>query len=374
MAELPLATTNKVDRKALAPDRPRALVGVGAAERLRQSHRTTAMKAAVIYEHGGPGSIRYDAEFPDPKPAAGEVLVRVKAATLNYHDIFTRRGMPGIKVPMPCIMGIDFAGEIAALGAGVSDWTVGDRVMIDPVDRVGGGGLIGEVRPGGLAEYCAVPTHHLVKLPASVSYEAAACLPVAYGTALRMMVTIGQVKAGEKVLILGASGGVGTCCVQLAKLAGAEVIVCASSAEKLARLKELGADHGIDYTKEDFVKWVYAKYGKPHRRRFDGGCRRGRQLHRRRHLGALAQGAASAGSHPHLRRHRRLRSQGGPALHLDLRAQHPRLQWLDARGPDARCSTSSARASSSPSSIASCRCPRPTRPFACSRIASCSAR
>jgi len=229
------------------------------------------MKAAVIYEHGGPGSIRYEAGFPDPKLGAGEVLVRVKATTLNYHDIFTRRGMPGIKVPMPCIMGIDFAGEIAGLGAGVSGWAVGDRVMIDPVDRVGGGGLIGEVRPGGLAEYCAVPTHNIVRLPASVSYEAAACLPVAYGTALRMMVTIGQVKAGERVLILGASGGVGTCCVQLAKLAGAEVIVCASSAEKLARLHDLGADHGIDYCKDDFVKWVYAKYGKPHRRRFDGG-------------------------------------------------------------------------------------------------------
>jgi alcohol dehydrogenase len=229
------------------------------------------MKAAVIREHGGPGSIRYDAGFPDPEPAAGEVLVHVKATALNYHDVFTRRGMPGIKVPMPCIMGIDFAGEIAALGAGVSDWAVGDRIMIDPVDRVGGGGLIGEVRPGGLAEYCAVPTHNLVRLPNNVSYESAACLPVAYGTALRMIVTIGQVRAGEKVLILGASGGVGTCCVQLAKLAGAEVIVCASSSEKLARLRDLGADHGIDYSKEDFVKWVYAKYGKPHRRRFDGG-------------------------------------------------------------------------------------------------------
>src|SRR5262245_3044258 len=229
------------------------------------------MKAAVIYEHGGPGSIRYEAGYPDPKVGAGEVLVRVKATALNYHDIFTRRGVPGIRVPMPCIMGIDVAGEIAALGPDVSDWAVGDRVMIDPVDRVGGGGLIGEVRPGGLAEYCAVPTHNLVRLPAGVSYEAAACLPVAYGPALRMLVTIGQVKAGEKVLILGASGGVGTCCVQLAKLAGAEVIVCASSAEKLARLRDLGADHGIDYTKEDFVKWVYGKYGKPHRRRFDGG-------------------------------------------------------------------------------------------------------
>jgi NADPH:quinone reductase-like Zn-dependent oxidoreductase len=108
-------------------------------------------------------------------------------------------------------------------------------------------------------------------LPAGIAYELAACLPVAYGTALRMMVTIGQVKAGEKVLILGASGGVGTCCVQLAKLAGAEVIVCASSADKLRRLKELGADHGIDYSKEDFVKWVYSRYGKPHRRSFHDG-------------------------------------------------------------------------------------------------------
>src|SRR5215470_2203336 len=229
------------------------------------------MRAAVIYEHGGPGSIRCEPNFPEPKPATGEVLIHVKAASLNYHDIFTRRGMPGIKVPMPCIMGIDFAGEIVALGAAVNDWSVGERVMIDPVDRIGGGGLIGEVRPGGLAEYCAVPAHNLVRLPANVPYEAAAALPVAYGTALRMMVTIGQVQAGEKVLILGASGGVGTCCVQLAKLAGAEVIVCASSPEKLARLRELGADHGINYTQEDFVKWVYANYGKPHRRRFDGG-------------------------------------------------------------------------------------------------------
>jgi NADPH:quinone reductase-like Zn-dependent oxidoreductase len=225
----------------------------------------------VIYEHGAPGSIGYVPDFPDPIPAAGEVVVEVKAAALNYHDIFTRRGMPGIKVPMPCIMGIDFAGVITALGTGVSGWAVGDRIMIDPVDRVGGGGLIGEVRHGGLAEYCAVPAHNLVRLPENVSYEAAACLPVAYGTALRMMVTIGQVKAGEKVLVLGASGGVGTCCVQLAKLAGAEVIVCASSQEKLERLKQLGADHGIDYTKEDFVRWVYGRYGKPHRRSFAGG-------------------------------------------------------------------------------------------------------
>jgi alcohol dehydrogenase len=229
------------------------------------------MKAAVIYEHGGPGSIQYKADYPDPKPAADEVLVRVRACTLNYHDIFTRRGMPGIKVPMPAIMGLDFAGDIVGLGANVKDWKVGERVMIDPVDRVGPGGLVGEVRPGGLAELCAVPAHHLVRMPERVSYEEAACLPVAYGTAIRMMYTIGQIQPKDRILVLGASGGVGTASVLLAKMKDAEVIACASSPSKLARLKAIGADHVIDYTKEDFVKWVYARYTKPHRRKFEGG-------------------------------------------------------------------------------------------------------
>ena len=230
------------------------------------------MKAAVIRAHGGPGSIQVENDYPDPKPAPGEVVIAVKAATLNYHDIFTRRGMPGIKVPMPCIMGLDFAGEIVEVGPDVKGgWRVGQRVMVDPVDRVGPGGLLGEMRPGGLAEYCAVPEHHLIELPPEVSYEAAAALPVAYGTAVRMMHTIGQIKQGERVLILGASGGVGTCCVQLAKLAGGEVVACASSEWKLKRLAELGADHVVDYTKVDFVQWVYEKWGKPHRRRFEGG-------------------------------------------------------------------------------------------------------
>lgn len=229
------------------------------------------MKAAVIYEHGGPGSIRYDASFPDPTPAEDEVIVKVGAASLNYHDIFTRNGMPGIKVPMPMIMGLDFAGEIVAMGSRVSGWRVGDRVMVDPSDRKNFGGVLGEARHGGLAELCAVPDHHLVRLPESISYEVAASLPVAYGTALRMMMTIGKIQRGERVLILGASGGVGTCCVQLAKLAGAEVIACASSPSKLEKLTALGADHVVDYKQHDFMKWVFEKFGKPHRRKYDNG-------------------------------------------------------------------------------------------------------
>src|ERR1700674_1839162 len=228
------------------------------------------MKAAVIYEHGGPGSIRYERSFPDPKPGPDDVIVRIGATSLNYHDIFTRRGMPGIKVPMPCIMGLDFAGDIVEVGTSVSEWKVGDRVLIDPVDRVGPGGLIGEMWHGGLAEFARVPAHHLVRLPPDVSFQQAACLPVAYGTALRMMYTIGKIKSGEKVLILGASGGVGTCCVQLAKSIGCEVIACASSGWQIARLKEPGADHVINTAEQNYVTEIHRLYGKP-RTRGGGG-------------------------------------------------------------------------------------------------------
>ena len=253
------------------------------------------MKAAVIYEHGGPGSIKIERAFPDPRPGPDDVILKVRATTLNYHDIFTRRGMPGIKVPMPCIMGVDFAGDIVETGSAVTGWKTGDRVMVDPVDRVGPGGLLGEMWHGGLAEYCRVPTHHLVTLPPDVSYEAAACLPVAYGTAVRMMHTIGQVQRGDKVLILGASGGVGTCCVQLARDIGAEIIACASNDAKLARLKDLGATHLLDYTQAGFREVGLRDVRQAASPQVRGRGGRGRQLHRRRYVGALPQGAPSRG-------------------------------------------------------------------------------
>jgi alcohol dehydrogenase len=109
----------------------------------------------------------------------------------------------------------------------------------------------------------------LIRIPDAVSFEQAAALPVAYGTARRMMMTNGHVAAGEKVLILGASGGVGVCCVQLAKIAGATVVACAGSDEKAERLKQLGADHVINYTRDDFLKAAYDLYGKPSRRGAD---------------------------------------------------------------------------------------------------------
>ncbi len=228
------------------------------------------MRAAAIYEHGGPERLVYEEHFPDAVPGPGEVIVRVRATSLNYHDVFTRRGMPGITIKMPMIMGLDIAGEVAKLGPGVTGWTAGDRVLVDPIDRVRGG-LMGETIHGGLAEHCRAATHQLIRIPEGVSFEDAAALPVAYGTAYRMMLTQGRVEAGEKVLILGAAGGVGTCCVFLAKMAGAQVIACASNAEKLARLAAFGADHLIDYASADFVAEVHHLFGKPTRRAYTGG-------------------------------------------------------------------------------------------------------
>jgi alcohol dehydrogenase len=196
--------------------------------------------------------------------------VAVRATSLNYHDVFTLRGMPGITIPMPAIMGLDVAGEIDELGPDVEGWRVGDRVLIDPIDRRRGG-LMGETIHGGLAERCRAGAHQLIPIPAGVTFGDAAALPVAYGTAHRMMVTQGRVAAGERVLILGASGGVGTGCVFLAKMAGATVVACASSESKAKRLYELGADHVIDYARGDFMAEVHGRFGKPHRRGFEGG-------------------------------------------------------------------------------------------------------
>ncbi len=229
------------------------------------------MRAVLTMEHGDRSQLRLQPDFSDPEPAAGEVLIRIAATALNFHDIFTRRGMPGIKIPLPVIVGSDIAGEIVEVGAGADGWKVGDRVLVDPVIRgAERGGMIGETRHGGRAELIAVAASQLVPVPDGVSLEAAAALPLAYGTAYRMMFTQGQIAAGETVLILGASGGVGVACVQLAKLVGAEVVACASSASKLDRLAALGADHVVDYTKTRFLDAVREIYGKP-RSRGGGG-------------------------------------------------------------------------------------------------------
>jgi len=227
---------------------------------------TPTMRAAVVHAHGGPEQTVFEPAWPRPAVKPGYVLLRVRACSLNYHDIFTRRSMPGIKVPLPIVIGSDIAGEIAELGPGVNGWAAGDRVLVDPLPVADEGapkGMIGEMYDGGRAEYCLAWAPQLVKLPDDVNFETAASLPLAYATAHRMMVTIGQVKAGETVVVLGASGGVGTACVLLAKLAGARVIACAGSADKAERLKALGADHVVNYREQKVMDAVHALVGKP---------------------------------------------------------------------------------------------------------------
>ena len=227
------------------------------------------MKAVVLSQHGNISQLKHVNDFPDPHIKDGHVIIQVKATSFNYHDVFTVRGMPGIKVPMPMIIGLDIAGEILEIGKNVADWKIGERVLINPINREKG--LMGEMIHGGLAEKCLVAEHQLLRMPSGITFEDAAALPVAYGTAHRMLITHGTVNPGDKVLVLGASGGVGTGCVILAKMLGAEVIACASSTEKAERLKSLGADHVINYKKENFSKWVIEKFGKPQRRSHEGG-------------------------------------------------------------------------------------------------------
>jgi NADPH:quinone reductase-like Zn-dependent oxidoreductase len=227
------------------------------------------MRAVVLREHGGLEKLQYVTDFPDPVVIEGHVVIRVRAASFNYHDVFTVRGMPGIKVPLPMIIGLDMAGEILETGPGIHDWKPGDRVLVNPLNREKG--LMGEMMHGGLAEKCLVAEHQLIRMPEGVSFAEAASLPVAYGTAHRMIVTHNTIQAGDKVLVLGASGGVGTGCVLLARMLGGEVIACAGSADKVRRLHDLGADHVVNYSEVDFSKWVIGKFGKPQRRSYEGG-------------------------------------------------------------------------------------------------------
>lgn len=227
------------------------------------------MKALTLKQHGDLDSLELVKDFPNPVIQDGHVIIRVKASSFNYHDVFTVKGMPGIKVPLPVIIGLDMAGEIVEVGPNISGWKTGDRVLINPLNKTKG--LMGEMLNGGMAEFCLVDASQLIKIPDKVSFEEAASLPVAYGTAHRMLVTHNTVKKGDRVLILGASGGVGTGCVILAKKLGAEVIACASSEDKLERLKEIGADEVINYKNVDFSKWAVEKYGKPQRRTYEGG-------------------------------------------------------------------------------------------------------
>jgi NADPH:quinone reductase-like Zn-dependent oxidoreductase len=225
------------------------------------------MKAAVIREHGGLDRVRVE-DVPEPKAGEGEVVLEVRSAALNHLDIWVRKGRPGLVLKMPHVLGSDAAGVVAELGSGTHGVSVGDEVILNPGLSCGccescrrgqqseciSFSIVGAGRPGTFAEKVAVPFCNVFPKPAYLNFDEAAALPLVYQTAWRMLMTRGAAKPGETVLIHGIGGGVALAALQLAKLAGAEVIVTSSSDEKLARAAALGADHTINYKSENSVR------------------------------------------------------------------------------------------------------------------------
>jgi len=207
------------------------------------------MKAVVYTQYGSPDVLQYQ-EVEKPAPKEGEVLVKVHAASVNaadWHlltaDIFLVRLSAGLLRPKNKILGADVAGQVEALGAGVRKWRVGDAVF----------GELSVLNGGSLAEYVCVPENALALKPDGLSFEQAASVPLAANTALQALRDMGQIQPGQKVLINGASGGVGTFAVQIGKSFGAEV-TAVTSARNVELARSLGAEHVIDYTREDFTQ------------------------------------------------------------------------------------------------------------------------
>ncbi|WP_127572173.1 quinone oxidoreductase family protein [Georgenia faecalis] len=221
------------------------------------------MRALVLGEHGELDALRLQEDYPRPELVPGHVVLRVTASSFNYHDIFTVAGMPGITLPLPVVIGLDIAGTVEEIADDVDGWAVGDRVMVHPLTP--DGALMGEALDGGMAELALVDARQLIRIPDAVSDVQAAALPVAYGTAHRMVVGKGAIHAGDKVLVLGASGGVGTASVVLAKRLGAHVVAAAGTDAKAQALLDLGADEVLNYRTVDFSRWVKEHYGKPSR-------------------------------------------------------------------------------------------------------------
>ncbi|HTX62351.1 MAG TPA: zinc-binding dehydrogenase [Acidimicrobiales bacterium] len=220
----------------------------------------TRMRAALVSAHGGPDMLEYSwTEVPEPR--AGWLRLRVLACALNMLDVFVRRGMPGVHLELPHVPGGDIVGVVDALGEGVTGPPAGTVVLLDPsVNRK----ALGEDLWGGLAEYVVAPAENAIPLPDDGGTSAAryAALPIAYGTARRMLFDRAGLQPGETVAVLGAAGGVGVGCIQLAKAAGARVIACSSSKEKLEKLAALGADDLVDSSAGDFGSQVWALTGK----------------------------------------------------------------------------------------------------------------
>jgi NADPH:quinone reductase-like Zn-dependent oxidoreductase len=227
------------------------------------------MKAIRFHEHGGPEVLVFE-DAPDPAPAPAGVIVRVRACALNHLDLWQRRGLDRVSLPLPHISGADVAGEIAAVGAGVPDLRPGDRVMLQPGlscgrcrscwagqdNRCPHYDILGHQSAGGYAELVAVPAANLIPLPEAIDFVTAAAFPLTFLTAWHMLVTRARVAESDVVLVVAAGSGVGHAAVQIAKFFGARVIATAGGDAKLEKARQLGADDAIDHYREDVAKQV----------------------------------------------------------------------------------------------------------------------
>lgn len=225
------------------------------------------MKAIVIREFGGPEVLRYE-DWPDPEPGPNDVIVRVRAASVNHRDLWVRQGKR--ERGLPRVLGLDVAGEVVAAGAGAPIELVGQRVVLAPLltcgqcayCRTGADNccekltFLGSGSDGGYAELVRVPAANCYPLPNGVTFEEAAALPTVYLTTWHMLATRVRLRAGETILIWGASSGVGTAAIQIATLLGARVITTAGSIEKAERARGLGVDDVILYREADVAAEV----------------------------------------------------------------------------------------------------------------------
>jgi len=233
------------------------------------------MKAVRFHEFGGPEVLKYE-DVTDPQPRKDQVLVKVKACALNHLDIWIRKGLPGVKVPH--INGSDVSGDIVEVGEYITDLKVGQRVLLAPMTFCNHCEfcmrgqqnfcreftVLGYLNDGGDCELIAVPRVSVVPIPAELTYDEAASVPLVFLTAWHMLVTRAQIKAGQTVLVLGAGSGVGSAAIQIAKLVGCKVITTAGDETKMDQGRELGADYTINHYQQkisDEVRKITAKAG-----------------------------------------------------------------------------------------------------------------
>jgi NADPH:quinone reductase-like Zn-dependent oxidoreductase len=233
------------------------------------------VKAVVLHQHGGPEVLKYS-DAPEPAIGARDVLVRVRACALNHLDLWVRAGLPNVPIPLPHIPGSDVAGEVAEIGADVTNVRVGQRVLLAPGVTCGKcpaclAGLdnrcrqftnLGYLIDGGCAEFVGVPEVNCMPYPDNLFFEEAAAVPLVFQTAWHMLIGRAELQPGEDVLIMGAGSGVGTAAIQIAKFFGARVIATAGTDEKLAKGRELGADHLINHKSQKIREEVRRITGK----------------------------------------------------------------------------------------------------------------